>query len=138
MTMHESPAATQVHLEEICQIAVTVTDLARAKDFYQNVLGMKFLFDGGPMSFFQCGKVRFAIGTPEKPASPGGTILYFHVRDIQEGYALLSAKGVKFVEKPHLIARMPDHDLWLAVFRDPDLNPIGLMCELPHDTASPS
>jgi methylmalonyl-CoA/ethylmalonyl-CoA epimerase len=123
---------TPVHLEEIGQIAVTVSDLARAKDFYQNLLGMHFLFDAGPMSFFQCGKIRFAIGTSDKPVSPGGTILYFRVGDIEAIHASLAAKGVEFIQKPHLVARMPDHDLWLAFLNDPDKNPIGLMGEMPR------
>ncbi len=132
MTDHDSPAPPQVHLDDIAQIAVTVSDLERAKDFYQNILGMQHLFDAGPMSFFQCGKIRFAIGISDKPTSPGGTILYFRVPDIQEAYRALSAKGIEFLEKPHVVARMPDHDLWLAFLADPDKNPIGMMCEVPR------
>lgn len=124
--------ADLVHLDDIGQIAVTVSDLARSKHFYQNVLGFKFLFDAGPMAFFQCGKIRFAIGTSPKPAAPGGTILYFRVADIQKTHELLTAKGIEFVQKPHLVAKMPDHDLWLAFLEDPDKNPIGLMCEMAH------
>ena len=126
---------TAVHLDDIGQIAVNVTDLARAKDFYQNTLGMQFLFDAGPMSFFQCGKIRFAIGTSDKPVTPGGTILYFRVANIEEAHSRLVAEGVEFIQKPHLVAKMPDHDLWIAFLSDPDRNPIGLMCEIPR--ASP-
>jgi methylmalonyl-CoA/ethylmalonyl-CoA epimerase len=122
----------QVHLDEIGQIAVTVSDLARSKNFYQNVLGMKFLFDAGGMSFFQCGAIRFALGTSPNPPSPSGTILYFRVADTHATHALLAAQGVEFIQEPHLVAKMPDHDLWLAFLRDPDANPVGLMCELPH------
>jgi len=32
--------------------------------------------------------------------------------------------------KPHLIAKMPDHDLWMAFFRDPDRNAFALMAEV--------
>jgi len=46
-------AQQTVHLENIGQIALTVRDLARSKEFYQNILGMKFLFDAGTMAFFQ-------------------------------------------------------------------------------------
>ena len=67
---------TQVQLNEIAQIALTVNSLAEAKAFYQDVLGMHFLFDAGAMSFFQCGRVRLMIGTSDKPVEPGGTILY--------------------------------------------------------------
>lgn len=119
-----------VQLNEIGQIAITVQDLARAKDFYHNVLGMRFLFDAGAMCFFQCGSVRLMITTPEKPMVCGGTILYFRVKDIEETHRLLSEKGVDFVDAPHLIAKMPDHDLWMNFLKDPDGNLLGLMCEM--------
>ncbi len=138
MTNHDSQAPPPVHLSEISQIAVTVSDLNRSRAFYQEVLGMKFLFDAGPMSFFQCGTIRFAIGTSDKPASPGATILYFRVPDIQQAYTLLQAKGIEFTQSPHLVAKMPDHDLWLAFLRDPDANPIGLMCEVYHTVPAAS
>ena len=132
MREHESEVPAPVHLEEIAQIAVTVSDLQRSKDFYQNVLGMQFLFDAGSMVFFQCGKIRFAIGTSATSVAPSGTILYFRVPDIHSAHQALAAKGVVFTRAPFRVARMADHDLWLAPFRDPDGNPIELMCELPH------
>src|ERR1035438_1145850 len=101
-----TPAA--VHLDQIGQIAITVDDLARAKDFYQNTLGMKFLFDAGTLCFFQCGKIRIMIATPEKPEARGGTILYYKVQDLQATFAALQEQGVDFLQPPHLIARMPD------------------------------
>lgn len=125
----------QVHLDEIGQIALSVSDLARSKDFYQNTLGMKFLFDAGSMAFFQCGNIRFALGVSPTAIAPGGTILYFLVEDIEKTHELLTAKGVKFLQKPHFIAKMPDHDLWLAFLEDPDKNTVGLMCEVPRAAA---
>ncbi len=132
MTGQEGEVKAPVHLEEIGQIAVTVSDLQRSKDFYQNVLGMQFRFDAGTMVFFQCGKIRFAIGASATPVAPSGAILYFRVPDIQSAHQALTAKGVVFIQEPFRVARMADHDLWLAAFRDPDGNPIELMCELPH------
>jgi methylmalonyl-CoA/ethylmalonyl-CoA epimerase len=119
-----------VHFDNIGQIAVTVTDLERSRDFYRDVLGMKFLFDAGSMAFFQCGDVRFMIGTSSKPAQPGGIILYFRVKDILAIHAALEAQGVVFTQKPHLVAKMPGHDLWIAFLNDPDQNTIGLMSEV--------
>lgn len=130
--MNTIATAPAVHLDDIGQIAITVSDLARSKDFYQNLLGLQFLFDAGPMSFFQCGKIRFAIGTSPHPSGPDGTILYFRVADIQQTHDLLAARGVEFIQKPHLVAPMPDHDLWLAFLHDPDSHTIGLMCEVPR------
>jgi catechol 2,3-dioxygenase-like lactoylglutathione lyase family enzyme len=131
MNGHISEAPAPVHLDEIAQIAVTVSDLQRSKNFYRDVLGMPLLFDAGPMSFFQCGKIRFAIGTSSAPVAPSGTILYFRVADIHSAHAALVARGVVFTQSPFRVARMADHELWLAPFRDPDGNPIELMCEVP-------
>lgn len=121
---------TQVNLNQLAQIALTVTDLPRAKDFYKNALGMTFLFDAGTMVFFQCGDIRFMIGTGDTPG--GGTILYFKVADIQQTYAALQQHAVAFPQPPHLVARMANHDLWLAEFKDPDGNNLALMSEVPR------
>lgn len=122
-----------IHLDEIRQIALTVTNLDEARAFYRDVLGMRFLFDAGTMTFFQCGAVRLLIGTAERPAGqerPGGTVLYFRVSDIQGTWAALKAKGAAFIHDPHVVAKMPDHDLWLAEFRDPAGNVLALMSEV--------
>jgi methylmalonyl-CoA/ethylmalonyl-CoA epimerase len=119
-----------VQLNEIGQIALTVRDLARAKDFYQNTLGMRFLFDAGSMVFFQCGAIRLMIGLSEEAVPIGGTILYFKVADIRKVHADLVGKSVEFVQPPHLVAKMPDHELWMAFLKDPEGNTLGLMSEV--------
>jgi methylmalonyl-CoA/ethylmalonyl-CoA epimerase len=96
---------------------------------------LKFLFDAGTLCFFQCGNTRIMIATPEKPTPRGGTVLYYNVKDLQATYAALQEKGVVFLQPPHMIARMPDHDLWMAFLADPDDNKIGLMCEMPKAAA---
>ncbi len=130
MTSNRAETQSAVHLDKIGQIAITVDDVARAKDFYQNTLGMKFLFDAGNLAFFQCGDVRLMISTSEKPEPRGGTILYFKVEDIQETFALLKEKNVEIVQAPHLIAKMPDHDLWMGFLKDTEGNTLGVMCEI--------
>ncbi|AXC09423.1 Glyoxalase/bleomycin resistance protein/dioxygenase [Acidisarcina polymorpha] len=125
-----------VRLDAIGQIALTVQDLAISKEFYQNTLGMQFLFDAGTMAFFQCGTTRLMIGVAEKPIHPEGTILYFRVSDIQEVCSVLVEKGVEFLQPPHLVAKMPDHDLWLAFLKDPSGNTLALMSEVGRDVTS--
>jgi len=128
-----------VQLGEIGQIAVTVTDLEAAKAFYRDVLGMRFLFDAGTMAFFQCGTVRLLIGAAEpgagkQAAGMHGTILYYRVADIEGVHAALKARGVEFVQEPHMVARMKSHDLWLAFLKDPAGNALALMEEKSRDT----
>ena len=120
----------RVQLDDIGQISLTVRDLKRAKDFYQNTLGMKFLFDAGTMAFFQCGAIRLMIGLSEETVSIGGTILYFKVEDIEKVHRMLVDRGVEFVQAPHLIARMPSHDLWMAFLKDTEGNTLGMMSEV--------
>jgi methylmalonyl-CoA/ethylmalonyl-CoA epimerase len=121
---------TQVHLDTIGQIALTVSDLAAAKQFYGDVLGMAFLFDAGTMAFYQCGTVRLMIGLAETPGPVGGTILYFKVDDIEATHTALVERKVEFVHAPRMVAKMPDHDLWLGFLKDPSGNTIGLMSEV--------
>ena len=129
---HPDLAPSVVNLEIIGQIAITVDDVAPAKDFYQNTLGMKFLFDAGNLAFFKCGDIRLMLATAEKPGPRGGTILYFKVADIHAAHALLKTRGITFIDEPHLVARMPDHDLWMVFLQDPSGNTIGIMCEIPR------
>jgi len=46
------------------------------------------------------------------------SILYFAVPDIKAAHGKMKESGVQFEDEPHLIAKMPDHDLWLNSFRD--------------------
>jgi methylmalonyl-CoA/ethylmalonyl-CoA epimerase len=119
-----------VQLNDIGQISLTVRDLKRAKDFYQKTLGMGFLFDAGTMAFFQCGPIRLMIGLAEEAAAIGGTIVYFKVQDIQTVHSVLEGRSVEFVQPPHLVARLPSHDLWMAFLKDTEGNTLGLMSEV--------
>ena len=118
-------------LAEIGQIAITVADVAQATAFYRDVLGLKFLFAAGPtMAFLQAGGVRIMLTTPQGAGTAGkNSILYFKVADIGAAHAALLARGAEKASEPRLIARMPDHELWMAAVRDPEGNVIELMSE---------
>jgi methylmalonyl-CoA/ethylmalonyl-CoA epimerase len=118
-------------LSDIGQIGVAVNDIERATTFYRDMLGLKYLFSAPPgLAFFAAGNIRLMLSRPEKSDSERFTsALYFKVADIDIACRSLSERGVAFEAEPHLVARMPDHELWMAFFRDPDRNLIGLMCE---------
>lgn len=123
--------ASRVALSRIGQIAVNVRDVDRAVAFYRDTLGMRFLFQVPNLAFFDCGGVRLMLGTAEKPEfDHPASILYYKVDDIQAAWRTLSSQGVRFEGEPHLIARMPDHELWMAFFRDSEENMLALMSEV--------
>jgi methylmalonyl-CoA/ethylmalonyl-CoA epimerase len=71
------------------------------------------------------------LSLPEKPDfDHPGSILYFSVPDIAAAHRQMLAVGAHFEDEPHLIARMPTHDLWMVFFRDSEQNLLGLMSEV--------
>lgn len=125
--------ATQgVGVTRLGQIQLRAHDVDRAAKFYSEVVGLKLLFKAPPnLAFLDCGGVRLMIDKPEKPEfDHPASILYFAVPDIQAAHARMKESGVHFEDEPHLIARMPDHDLWMTFFRDTEENLMGLMSEV--------
>jgi len=120
--------ATTFGLDHIGQIAITVKDIEKSVAFYRDALGMRFLFQVPNLAFFDCGGIRLMLTLPE--GATGNSVIYYKVDDIQQAFDTLSSRGVSFEGKPHLIAKMPDHDLWMAFFRDPDRNLLSMMCEV--------
>jgi catechol 2,3-dioxygenase-like lactoylglutathione lyase family enzyme len=118
-------------LKTLGQIHVSVSDIDRAVTFYRDTLGMPFLFQvpGQPMAFFDLDGVRLYLGEPEDEAFRSRGTLYFRVDDVDEATEALRGRGAPIVSEPHLVAKMDDHDLWMAFARDPDGNNIGLMEE---------
>jgi len=119
-------------ISSIGQIAINAHDVERAAAFYQDAMGLKLLFKAGPgLAFFDCGGVRLMLTRPEKPEfDHPSSILYFSVSDIRGAHAAMKDKGVKFEDEPHLIAKMPDHELWMTFFHDSEGNLLGLMSEV--------
>lgn len=125
------PAVKDFALTQIGQIAVPVTDIERAIAFYRDVLGMRFLFQAPPdLAFCDLNGVRLMLDGPAKALAGNSSVIYYKVPDLESAYKTLSNRGVQFETEPHLIATMPDHELWMAFFRDPDKNLIALMSEV--------
>lgn len=115
------------------QVSVRVLDVARAKSFYGEGLGLAHLFDAGPkLAFFDCGGVRLMVTTAEQPEfDHPGSILYFRVADIRAEFEAMRARGVAFRGEPHLVAKLPDREVWMAFFDDGEGNVHALVAEPP-------
>ena len=123
-----------LNLRHIGQIALPVSDVDRAEAFYAGVLGLPKLYRFGDLTFFDCAGVRLLLEKARGEFAQQGTI-YFRCADIALAVGELEKRGVAFESKPHLIAKMDDHDLWMAFFNDPDGHTLALMQEAPKGYA---
>jgi methylmalonyl-CoA/ethylmalonyl-CoA epimerase len=124
------PKIAHAAISNIGQIALTVKELPRAVVFYRDVLGLEYLFEASNMAFFNCGGTRIMLTTAESRESTYNSILYYKTDDIQSACWSLKARGVPFEAEPRMIARMPDHELWMAFLRDSEGNLLALMSEV--------
>lgn len=115
------------------QLHISVTDLDRSIAFYRDVLQVPFLFrvPGQPMAFFQSGDVRLYLGIPESEEFRSHNVLYFTVDDIDAEQARLEGLGVTFLDKPHIVNRTEESELWMSFFVDPDDHKLALMQDKP-------
>ena len=126
----------RLDLSRVGQIALTTADADRAENFYENTLGLRRLFRFGTLVFFDCAGLRLMIAqSDDKKAIARASPLYFRCADIALAVRELKVRGVTFVDAPHRIAEMEDHDLWMAFFRDPDDHLMALMQEAPKGYA---
>lgn len=124
-------------LRRIGQIHISVDDIDRAVGFYRDTLGMPFLFQvpGASMAFFDCDGVRLYLGKPEQPEFRSNALLYYRVADIHDAHQELRARGVEFIDEPHVVHRADDAELWMAFFHDSEGNNLALMADVPVTSA---
>ena len=122
---------TGVGITDVGQIAINIQDVPRATAFYRDVLGLPFLFEIPNAVFFQAGSVRLYLAKPETPEfDHPASVVYYKVPDIHAAFETVTAGGAQIEHEPRLIARMPDHELWMAFFRDSEGNVAALMSEV--------
>jgi DNA-binding CsgD family transcriptional regulator len=121
-------------LGPIGQIARSVGNTAASEAWYRDVLRVPHLYTFGTLAFFDFGGTRLMLSQQEGGAKDE-SILYLRVGDIVQAHAELSARGVMFMDAPHLIHRHSDGtEEWMAFFKDPDGRPLALMSQV-HKTA---
>lgn len=122
--MIEGPA-----LGKIEQIALQASDLARAKAFYGDVLGLKLMFEVSGMAFFDAGGVRILLGPNFRKEPPAGDVpIYFHAgEDWRATEQALEARGVKFDRPADVVQRAEGREHAFRLFKDPDGNQLAIM-----------
>ena len=119
-----------VELGAIGQIARHVGDIAQARHWYGEVLGLTHLYSFGTLAFFDCGGLRLFLSEQKGPPQTE-SILYFQVEEIHAARDALAARGVKFTDAPHMIHRHADGtEEWMTFFTDNEGRPLALMAQV--------
>jgi methylmalonyl-CoA/ethylmalonyl-CoA epimerase len=113
------------------QIRLAVVDLKLEIEFYRDRLGLRLIFESPNTAFFDCG-VRLELCRVEAGRVPSNSLIYFTVPDLEAAVEALKSQGVAFDRDAHLVAHLPEHNLFMAFLHDPEQNPIGLRCERRH------
>jgi methylmalonyl-CoA/ethylmalonyl-CoA epimerase len=122
-----------VNLSKIAQVALPIADIDRAVAFYKEKLGMRHLFSAPPgLAFFDCDGIRLMLSLPEGKSAAGASVIYFKVPDIHATYETMTGRGVKFDDKPDLIAKLEKVEIWMAFFRDSENNLLSITSEVPR------
>jgi DNA-binding CsgD family transcriptional regulator/catechol 2,3-dioxygenase-like lactoylglutathione lyase family enzyme len=125
----ETDHMADMTLGPVAQIARTVKDIAAARHWYGEVLGLPHLYSFGNLAFYDCAGTRLFLS--EGDANPSESILYFRVDDIRSAHATLAERGVEFTNAPHMIHRHDDGtEEWMAVFNDPEGRPLAIMAQV--------
>ena len=110
-------------INEIAFTGVPVTDIKRARAFYEGVLGFKPGMEsaGGMWVEYEFGNGTFAIGCYGDAWKPSadGTCIAFEADNFEAEVTRLKSLGVKFAMEP-----MPTPICHFAIINDPDGNKI--------------
>jgi len=103
----------------------TVSDLPRAKAFYQAVLGREPYFDQPFYVGFEVDGAELGLDpdTSRRQPGPGGAVAYWKVHDLYAAWELTLMNGAEPLEPPHNVGEGTD----VAVVADPFGNYIGLI-----------
>jgi DNA-binding CsgD family transcriptional regulator/catechol 2,3-dioxygenase-like lactoylglutathione lyase family enzyme len=116
-------------LGPIGQIARSVKDIAAARAWFTDVLGLTHLYSFGNLAFFDCGGVRLFL--TEGDGGLSESVLYFRVDDIRAAHKDLSARGVVFTHAPHLIHTHGDGtEEWMAFLSDNEGRSLAIMSQV--------
>jgi predicted enzyme related to lactoylglutathione lyase len=100
-----------------------VTDMKRARAFYEEVLGLKLSQEmaGGKWIEYEVGRGIFALTNinPNWKPSDQGTAIAFEVDDMDSTVAKLKKSGTKF-----FMEKSETPICWMAIVHDPDGNKV--------------
>ena len=108
-------------------ITIPTKDFARARDFYENTLGLEFGKQWGdmPAGEFETGNLTIAVMQPDafgiESSEPHGFPIELHVDDFEAAKAELESRGIEFRGET-----LDSGVCFQAFFNDPDGNSLAI------------
>jgi catechol 2,3-dioxygenase-like lactoylglutathione lyase family enzyme len=113
-----------MEVERVDFVSFLTQDIARARQFYTEVLGLEIESEGESDMEFRCGQVTLDVFDPSsigQPFAPSPAGLALRVADVDAARVELEAKGVQFDGDT-----IPTGVCRQAWFKDPDGNALML------------
>lgn len=114
----------------LCYLEIPAADVHQSAAFYENVFGWNIRHRDTARPSFDAGDVSGAWVTGRPISREPGLLPYIWVDGIDEVLARVVSEGCEVVEQVH--HDQPDSTSWIATFRDPAGNLIGLYQEAPR------
>ncbi|HEX6575439.1 MAG TPA: VOC family protein, partial [Gemmatimonadaceae bacterium] len=76
-------------------------DLAKAKEWYSNLLGVEPYFDMPFYVGFNVGGYELGLDPNAKDVGPGGSVAWWGVANIDDAFANLKSMNAEVIESPH-------------------------------------
>jgi len=110
-------------------VVTYVSDLAASLRFYADLLGLQVIESGTEAAVLRHGDVRIVLRHQADMAPIDRRLMHIHIRvpDIHEAFKRLEEKGVPYARRPTMTSRTDSHEVWTAVFHDPDGHGVGLI-----------
>ncbi len=111
---------------------VTIVDVARAKSFYRDMLGLRLVAEEPPFALvFEANGIMLRLGMAKELPPAHGTVLGWQVPEISAAVKDLEQAGIRFERYQHL--KQDELGIWtsptgakVAWFKDPDGNILSL------------
>jgi predicted enzyme related to lactoylglutathione lyase len=123
------PMVARLERPRVCYLEIPAKDVRVSATFYEKLFGwnIRNRESGRPSFDDACGVISGAWVTGREPAREGGLLPYIWVDDLRASVKKIGECGGAAVDAPH-----PDHPggtSWIATFRDPAGNLLGLYQE---------
>ena len=130
------PTSSKIQLSNLSYVIAYVKDIAKATEFYRDILGMKLKVDSAAWVEFETGHTTLALHTIENPVShpkEGMTELVFQVENVYDAYDELKKLGVSFSHEPKQVCEEGDTVGMSTSFTDADGNKLSIYSNVQKD-----